>query len=679
MKKILLFAFAAIVLATCNNPVEPDTKKLSVDPAVITCPDMGGDYEIALTANAAWSVTSDASWVSVSPQSGDGNAVISVRIAVNKENTESYAKLVFTSAGETAELSITRAPKAAPALEVVSDKEIFTPKNGGEYTIKVESNIRWSISSNASWAKVSKGVSQNNDNITVTVAEATTPNETTATLTIAPYGEGKEAGEQTVIIKRGGTDATSLIIKALTMSMPPSGGNADIGVESNCKWRATADWDMDWLTITNAEGEGNGSFSIQVEPATSTNKVSGVITVTEVRSDNYTPVMAQMSITRRGLAEATLSVEPLTLNAKAEGGNFAVKIQCNYSWTASSNANRIASPSTTKGDKNGTLIIKVKPATDDKEAFAKITITTDFGNEKAVINVRRAGKEDSGTPLAETPYFSVAKDKKVYFAKGNLQYNAKNKEWRFASNQYDIIGKNNEKIDQSYNGWIDLFGYGTSGKKFMPYNCSSNYNNDYATSAIAGSDDDWGVYLTKNDLLPTDATTSGVEGSGKWRTLTSDEWAYLLHTRSEKLIGFASINNYDGNGNKINGFIILPDNFKPSTDLGFVSCELAKGAVTWRIGKCESNAMSRSIWNIYEQAGAVFMPFAGYRVEQQWRSDKNYYWASDRGDIDATEAKGVFLAEYKDDYSYVNYYYIIPGQLTARAWGAAVRLAQDAE
>ena len=70
----------------------------------------------------------------------------------------------------------------------------------------VESNIKWSASSNTGWAKVNKGVSVNNDNITVTVSPATTPEETTATITIAPYGEGEAAGTQQVTITRGSTE-----------------------------------------------------------------------------------------------------------------------------------------------------------------------------------------------------------------------------------------------------------------------------------------------------------------------------------------------------------------------------------------------------------------------------------------------------------------------------------------
>ena len=67
----------------------------------------------------------------------------------------------------------------------------------------------------------------------------------------------------------------------------------------------------------------------------------------------------------------------------------------------------------------------------------------------------------------------------VLFSKGNLQYQASTKTWRFAENQYDIIGEGNENISYRYSGWIDLFGWGTSGwnsgaNAYQPYSTSQN-------------------------------------------------------------------------------------------------------------------------------------------------------------------------------------------------------------
>ena len=42
----------------------------------------------------------------------------------------------------------------------------------------------------------------------------------------------------------------------------------------------------------------------------------------------------------------------------------------------------------------------------------------------------------------EPALFSVSKDTKVIFSTGNVQYHPKKNIWRFAPNQYDVIGNN---------------------------------------------------------------------------------------------------------------------------------------------------------------------------------------------------------------------------------------------
>lgn len=80
----------------------------------------------------------------------------------------------------------------------------------------------------------------------------------------------------------------------------------------------------------------------------------------------------------------------------------------------------------------------------------------------------------------------------VEFAPANLHYHCTKHIWRFAENQYDYIGQANENISDTYDGWIDLFGYGTSGKNFSPTLHTTN-NADYASGNISGTQNDWGV------------------------------------------------------------------------------------------------------------------------------------------------------------------------------------------
>ena len=679
MKKLFLafMAVVSIALAGCKDTNQPSG--LSVDPELITCPDVGGDYTISVTSpNGAWTASSSESWVRLSPESGDqGTSEVRIKIMANKESAESSAKIVFSAGEETLTLPITRAAKAAPYLRIVSELSYNTPKEGGSYTIQVESNIKWSASSNASWAKVSKGVSVNNDNITIAVSPATMPEETTATITVAPYGEGKEAGEQKVVITRGSTDATSLSVDPVEIKASETGGSYTVNVSTNAQWRVYKTWDMDWVTFTGAtEGSNDGSFGIAVEAATSTDAISGVITIEEVRSDNYKPVQVQVAVSREGKAAASLSVTPTTINAPAEGGEFPIEIKSNYPWTANLVGTKIFSASTTSGDGDATMIVTVKPTTEEKEATGSITIKTSFGGEQARIYIRRAAyvrpaselrvypvlistTADGGeftlnvtancawtasssdtrvasfyphegmgsatisvivaptsntnpstavltfttedgtitetvevrrggkpqTQLAQKP-FSVSNSKKVYFSPGNLQYTSSTAKWSFAQYQYEFFGM--------AAGTRDLFAWGTGDDPTRTANFFTFY--------------DWG----RNVIYYQGSAYK----ANIWRTLTSDEWTYIVNSRANARSrrGIATVNNKKG-------LVLLPDSWTLPGGMSFTSDN----------NDFAANNYTATEWQKMEANGAVFLPASGYMYNSAMAQfgKEGYYWSSD--------------------------------------------------
>ena len=188
--------------------------------------------------------------------------------------------------------------------------------------------------------------------------------------------------------------------------------------------------------------------------------------------------------------------------------------------------------------------------------------------------------------------FTVASGVQVRFAQGNLQYHVRNKVWQFATRQDSVIGKPNEnRIEENYDGWIDLFGWGTSGyNNKMPY-MHSNSNTEYAfgnNTSIAGTNYDWGVYCV---------ISNGGNKAGLWRTLTEAEWMYLFNNRTDarKLHGFGSVNGR-------RGFILLPDGWALP----------AGGHFTHVCADRSQNVYTSDDWAIMEAAGAIFLPDAGY-------------------------------------------------------------------
>ena len=330
-----------------------------------------------------------------------------------------------------------------------------------------------------------------------------------------------------------------------------------------------------------------------------------------------------------------------------------------------------------------------------------------------------AGTENPDEPINPNPdpdpstaggigVFSIAEGKTVCFAKGNLQFNAvqgahacadgktRKGTWRFAEHQWDCIGTANENIAETYDGWIDLFGWGTSGYDntqndasaihFQPWESSTvsvsnivmdsvfdpdkeairgngwsyiyydaSYNTygygpstNMADEGLVGTSAnyDWGVF---------NAISNGGNEVGKWRTLTYREWYYLLAERMNAAYLYSQ-----GTVSGVRGCIFLPDNWKLPT------------GITWTptANDYTTNTYTTEQWATMEAMGAVFLPASGCRygtvvvtVVTVGISGGRYWSASCY-----SESSARYLIFYADE---VNMIY------DNRVSGLAVRLVQE--
>lgn len=158
--------------------------------------------------------------------------------------------------------------------------------------------------------------------------------------------------------------------------------------------------------------------------------------------------------------------------------------------------------------------------------------------------------------------------KMVRFSQGNLQYKPSDCSWQFAANQYDTIGADNANISPSYDGWLDLFGWGTWGEGKDPLNVSTSSSQWQWSTDFQGT----------------------LNGHNDWRTLRYKEWQYIL---DHSTYGVATVNG-------IHGIVILPDGSSLTVDTTHDN---------WG-----DNTYTAEVWAAdMESQGAVFLPAAGSR------------------------------------------------------------------
>ena len=198
--------------------------------------------------------------------------------------------------------------------------------------------------------------------------------------------------------------------------------------------------------------------------------------------------------------------------------------------------------------------------------------------------------------------FSIGEHKQVVFALGNLRYTQSTGIWDFAENQYDMVNVNNIEVG----GTIDLFGWSGNQSAEKPWGVNASTNNsDYAGEFV-----DWGTNTIANNQPNT------------WRTLTADEWNYLLNSRKDanQLKGVAQINS-------INGLVLLPDNWTLPLGIEFhAGFHTDYGAEFY----ATHQTFTPEQWQFMEEAGAIFLPAAGVRNGNDTYFANTYcnYWTA---------------------------------------------------
>lgn len=309
-------------------------------------------------------------------------------------------------------------------------------------------------------------------------------------------------------------------------------------------------------------------------------------------------------------------------------------------------------------------------------AYATNEAGTAYGLDKTFTTLSGGGGGGDVPPGAIDGLFTLCDGRQVHFSKGNLQYQASTSTWRFAENQWDYVGNSdvgtvfengikcdNSFISSTYDGWIDLFGWGTSGWNngnvyYRPYDYEQYYYNNTGqgygpTNGVSYENNligiyanaDWGVY---------NAITNGGNSPNLWRTLTQDEWKCIFEDRTTP----SGIRFAKATVNDVKGVILLPDNWDASVyELSYPNAYMAP---------CGVNIITDADWGILESNGVIFLPVTGIRrgtfVGQCY---EGYYWSTSYFDSNAASGE-----EFGDTFLSVNL-------VTPRYYGYSVRLVHD--
>lgn len=288
------------------------------------------------------------------------------------------------------------------------------------------------------------------------------------------------------------------------------------------------------------------------------------------------------------------------------GFNVIAKGVC---WSTSANPT-ITDSYTTDGIGLGEFTSNITGLNGETQYFVRAYATncngTSYGEQKTFTT-----KPDAPTGAINGLFSINNNGDKLYFSQGNLQYQASTGTWRFAEEQYGCAGYDNSYISPTYNGWIDIYGWATSGYNGKyPYMVSTSvYDYGDGESDINGTNYDWGVY---------NPISNGGNEANLWRTPTYNELMYIFNYRTTE----SGIRYAKANVNNVNGVILLPDDWNSNY---YALNNTNNGNASFN-----SNIITTAQWSTMEQLGAVFLPASGKRFGTSYGElgETGGYWSS---------------------------------------------------
>ncbi|MBQ0080102.1 MAG: hypothetical protein KBS95_00935 [Alistipes sp.] len=358
-------------------------------------------------------------------------------------------------------------------------------------------------------------------------------------------------------------------------------------------------------TITGAEGEivNFSCLGAMLQIVFNTTVPNIVLKSIEIK-DETKPLSGKFTVDNEGKAVISAdNAAAITLDL-GENGKILGK-GANYFYIAIPVGKYEDLTLTFTGTDKGTFVMTGGKLDIQHNTVGRLTLT---GNKYHFHTIPGVFTVSSGTDGTE----GTADDVKVQFSPGNLRYTIATQIWSFFPSQYDC---GPATYADGHDKEISLFTWGYGWWSMIP---DTKETLTFATEAGK----------SQKNFSPSNDWGGRLQDERTWRTLTLDEWKYIIEGRTDykKKMAHATVC-------EVHGLIILPDSFEdPCTNVGqkaFVPLAEETNVVNNDVYKNNIYA-SVGDWTAMELAGAAFLPLTGMRTGDtiEWYAESGDYWTS---------------------------------------------------
>jgi hypothetical protein len=186
------------------------TSTLSLSATELNFAFAGEQQSFNITSNVNWTVSSNASWLTISPTSGSNDGTVTATTSPNNATTSRTATITITGEGVTSQTITVTQAGLSPTLSISTTSLTFVAA-GESKSIDVYSNTSWTATSNASWLTISPTSGSNDGSVEIKAAVNTNTSQRTATVVIS-NGETSESVSITQAAAEIPTDNTQSVV-----------------------------------------------------------------------------------------------------------------------------------------------------------------------------------------------------------------------------------------------------------------------------------------------------------------------------------------------------------------------------------------------------------------------------------------------------------------------------------
>lgn len=220
------------MLSSASLSVTPETQAVSA---------AAGTFPVSVNTNIAWTVvSSNTTWLTVSPTSGTGSQTVTATYKANTGSTSRTATLTFSGGGISRTVTVTQ----SGATLSVSPTTLTASSSSQTAAINVSATGSWTVSENAAWITLASASGVGNGSFSINISANTKTTTRSAKITV-------KSGTltATVTVSQAGKSANRLSVSPAVINFNTDRNTSRISVSANTEWIATTD--ANWLQLFN--------------------------------------------------------------------------------------------------------------------------------------------------------------------------------------------------------------------------------------------------------------------------------------------------------------------------------------------------------------------------------------------------------------------------------------------